>query len=194
MRHPGPESRCPGPAGTPHAAARRLTLNRRDGPPMAKTHRQLTVGEAALKGALAGALGGAAMLAAEALASRRLLSRDGSAPDEWGRVAAAVGRRTGTRVRGRPRAAAGVGLHLAYSALVGALYGIARTRGDLSGPAQSLLRSGLEYAGFRAERGFIPRRGRARLARHGARQGVLPLDAQGIFAMATSQLWKTLTK
>ena len=161
---------------------------------MATDEKQLSVGEAALRGALAGALGGAAMLAAEALASRRLISREGSAPDEWGRVAAAVGRRAGARVRGRSKTAASIGLHLAYSALVGAVYGVARSRGELSVPAQSLLKSGLLYAGFRAERGFLPRRGRARLRSHGAKQGILPLDAQDIFAMATSQVYRALAK
>ena len=161
---------------------------------MARSEKQLTVGEAALRGAIAGALGGAAMLAAEALATRRVVSRDGVAPDEWGRVATAIGRRAGTRLTGRPKVAASVGLHIAYSALVGAVYGVARSRGELSGPAQSLLRSGLLYAGFRAERGFMPRRGRARFARRGAKQGILPLDAQDLFAMATTQAYKMMTR
>jgi hypothetical protein len=160
---------------------------------MATRKKRPGLGEALVKGALAGLLGGTAMLVAEKLAERRVLSRAGSAHRQWERLAAAV---AGGRVRslsGRRRAFAGVGMQMAYSALLGALYGVTQGRASLSLPLQRFLQDGLMYAAFLSSRGFERKRPvRRRLARPGATRGLLPVTTDAVFAAATAYSFKAL--
>ena len=154
----------------------------------------LDLPQAALRGALAGAAGAAAMLVAERLAEHRLVSRSGTAWFEWGNVAAAAARRGGVRLRGARRAAAGVGMHLLAGAAIGALYGAARSRG-LSRPAQGVLESLLTYAAYLATLQRPPARGLIGVrARRRERKGVLPLSTHSVFGIATSRAFQALTR
>ena len=117
---------------------------------MAK-RRSLGAGQAALRGAVSGALAGAAMLVAE---------RIGEATDVYG--SAPTGRRWAKHLgRGRSRRAVATGwaTHIAYSALLGAAYGLVKSRGELSRPAESLLASALAYAAWLPNRSRLPKRG-----------------------------------
>ena len=117
---------------------------------MAK-RRPLGAGQAALRGAVSGALAGAAMLVAE---------RIGQATDLYGSTP--TGRRWAKHLgRGRSRRAiaAGWATHIAYSALLGAAYGLVKSRGELSRPAESLLASALAYAAWLPNRSRLPKRG-----------------------------------
>lgn len=107
--------------------------------------------QAALRGAVSGALAGAAMLVAE---------RIGQATDVYGSMP--TGRRWAKHLgRGRSRRAVATGwaTHIAYSALLGAAYGLVKSRGQLSRPAESLLASALAYAAWLPNRSRLPKRG-----------------------------------
>ena len=108
--------------------------------------------QAALRGAVSGALAGAAMLVAE---------RIGQATDVYGSTP--TGQRWAKHLgRGRSRRAVATGwaTHIAYSALLGAAYGLVKSRGQLSRPAESLLASALAYAAWLPNRSRLPKRGR----------------------------------
>lgn len=107
--------------------------------------------EAALRGALSGALAGAAMLVAERIGEATELARGPT-----------VGRRWASRLgqgRSRRGVAAGWATHIAYSALLGAAYGVVKNRNQLSRPAQQLLGSALAYAAWLPNRSPAPKRG-----------------------------------
>ena len=117
---------------------------------MAK-RRTLGAGQAAIRGAVSGALAGAAMLVAE---------RIGQATDIYGSTP--TGRRWAKHfggARSRRAIAAGWATHIAYSALLGAAYGLVKSRGELSRPAESLLASALAYAAWLPIRSRLPKRG-----------------------------------
>jgi hypothetical protein len=111
----------------------------------------MSVPEAAVRGALSGALAGAAMLVAERIGEATELARGPT-----------VGRRWASRLgQGRSTRAAAVGwaTHIAYSALLGAAYGVVRNRSQMSRPAQQLMQSALAYAAWLPNRSPLPRRG-----------------------------------
>ena len=107
--------------------------------------------EAALRGALSGALAGAAMLVAEQIGEATDIARGPTAGRRW---ASRFG-------QGRSRQALAVGwaTHIAYSALLGAAYGVVKNRNQLSRPAQQLLGSALAYAAWLPNRTQAPKRG-----------------------------------
>ncbi len=107
--------------------------------------------EAALRGAVSGVLAGAAMLVAEHIGEATDLARGPT-----------VGRRWATRLgQGRSKRSVAVGwaTHIAYSALLGAAYGVVKNRNQLSRPAQQLLGSALAYAAWLPNRTRAPKRG-----------------------------------
>ena len=136
-------------------------------------------GEAALRGALSGALAGAAMLVAERIGEATDLSRTPTIGRRW---AAHLGGGRSTRA-----VALGWATHIAYSALLGAAYGLVKSRGELSRPAESLLASALAYAAW------IPNRSRA--PKHGPR--VTKLTAQRspvLYSSALASGFRALAK
>ena len=119
---------------------------------MAMKRKRMGAPEAALRGAISGALAGAAMLVAEHIGEATNLARGPT-----------VGRRWATRLGQEGRSKRGVAIgwatHLAYSALLGAASGVVRTRGELSRPAEGLVASALAYAAWLPNRTQVPKRG-----------------------------------
>jgi len=113
--------------------------------------KRMSAPEAALRGALSGVLAGAAMLVAEHIGEATDLSRGPTAGRKW---ASRLG-------QGRSKRAAAVGwaTHIAYSALLGAAYGVIRNRSQLSRPAQHLAQSALAYVAWLPNRTPAPKRG-----------------------------------
>lgn len=162
--------------------------------PSRRSDESFDLSQAALRGAIAGAAGAAAMLLAERLAEHRVVSRSGTSWFEWGNRASSLARRSGHPMRGRRRAAAGVGMQLVFGAALGALYGAARSRG-LSDPAQGVLESLLAYGAFLSERQRPSARGLVRTrARRRERRGVLPVAAHDIFGAATARAFQALLR
>jgi PrsW family intramembrane metalloprotease len=108
--------------------------------------------EAALRGALSGALAGAAMLVAEQIGEATDLARGPNVGRRWAS-------RFGQARRPRRRIVVGWATHIAYSALLGAAYGVVRSRGQLSRPAQGLVASAIAYAAWLPNRTPAPKRG-----------------------------------
>ena len=117
--------------------------------------------EAALRGAISGALAGTAMLVAERIGEATDLARGPTAGRRW---ASRLGQGRSTRA-----IAVGWATHIAYSALLGAAYGIVRSRSQMSRPAQQLVQSALAYAAWLPNRSPIPRHG-ARLKKLAAQR------------------------
>jgi hypothetical protein len=129
---------------------------------MARKRNRTGAAEAALRGALSGALAGAAMLVAEHIGEATDLARGPTIGRRWAS-------RLGQARRSKRGVAIGWATHLAYSALLGAAYGVVRNRGELSRPADGLVASALAYAAWLPNRTPVPKRG-PRLKRLAAQQ------------------------
>jgi hypothetical protein len=123
--------------------------------------KRMSVPEAALRGALSGALAGAAMLVAERIGEATDLARGPTVGRRW---ASRLGQNRSTRAT-----AVGWATHIAYSALLGAAYGLVRSRSQMSRPAQQLVQSALAYAAWLPNRSPAPWRG-ARLKKLAAQR------------------------
>lgn len=134
--------------------------------------------EAALRGALSGALAGAAMLVAERIGEATDLARGPNAGQRWAS-------RLGQGRRSTRGAAIGWAAHITYSALLGAAYGVVRSRGQLSRPAQGVAASALAYAAWLPNRTRAPKRGR-RVKRLAAQR------SPALYAGALTGAFKTL--
>ena len=114
--------------------------------------KRMSAAEAALRGAISGTLAGAAMLVAEHIGAATNLSRGPTADRRWAS-------RFGQSRKRRRRVVVGWATHLAYSAALGAAYGVVRNRGNLSRPAEGLVASALAYAAWLPNRMPAPKRG-----------------------------------
>ena len=124
--------------------------------------KQMGAAEAALRGAISGTLAGAAMLVAEHIGEATNLSRGPTTDRRWAS-------RYGQRRKRRRRVVVGWASQLAYSAVRGAAWGVGRTRGKLSRPAEGLVASALAYAAWLPNRTSAPKRG-SRLRKLAAQQ------------------------
>ena len=114
--------------------------------------KRMSAAEAALRGAISGTLAGAAMLVAEHIGEATNLSGGPTADRRWAT-------RFGQGRKRRRRVVVGWATHLAYSAALGAAYGMVRNRGNLSRPAEGLVASALAYAAWLPNRTSVPKRG-----------------------------------
>ena len=154
--------------------------------------RELSVPEAALRGAAAGLMGGLAVLAADALAERRVLTSNGSMRAGWSRLARRAARRTGASLGERQQTIAGVAAHLLYSASLGALYGIVQSRLELSSELEAVVDAALLYVGALPAR--AQRRGPAGRRAPRLRKGIVPLHAHSVFPRAMSSAFRALAR
>ena len=158
-----------------------------------KARRRIGVGEAALKGALAGVAGGIAMLAAGELEAR------GAAGELGARVQEMAGgpRTRGSRQRRRPapasrQATANLVAQLSAAAAVGAVFGIVQSRFRLPEAAHGALLGGLAYAasasGAFAGAGLLAPPPNASL-----RDVLMPAGTHAVFGLATARAYDMLT-
>jgi hypothetical protein len=153
---------------------------------MARNAKDQSVLEAAMRGAASGFIGGAALLAACKLEERGLISPRDSRGPEWDRRIRGVARKRGIRLSRRGVTLAEVGGYLVYSALLGALFGIAGSRLPLTGAARSLLESSFVYAASVPISGAVPQRRRKRkVSPRSVRKPRLPVDAGDVGLAAT---------
>jgi hypothetical protein len=153
---------------------------------MKRTAKRLTVLEAAMRGAASGLIGGAALLVASELEKRGLITPRESRGPRWDHRIRGVARKGGMRLSRRGVTAAEVGGYLAYSALLGALFGVARSRLPLTGAARSFLESGFVYAASVPISGAVPHPGRKRKpSARSMRRPRLPMDAEDLGLAAT---------
>jgi hypothetical protein len=147
---------------------------------------------AAACGAAAGLIGGVALTALDRLVVPRLT---GGAHRErqWDDAVASALGRVGLRVSGRTRAVAGIATGLAYAAILGAGYGLARQRLRGSPAARGLLDAALVYGAsmMSPEPPRVPRGGR-RLSKRGA--ALRRVSSVSVFGRATTAAYKALSR
>lgn len=149
--------------------------------------REVGLLEAAGRGAVAGLVGGVAMTLLDRQVVPAMGRRDGHV-SRWDRQVARGAKRAGVQLQGRHRTIAGVATTLVYGAVIGAAYGVARTRLRDLEVARSVLDTGLVYAatlvaGEPAVRGRS-NRGKSSTAT-GARGAVQRGSGPAVFGRAT---------
>src|SRR4051812_33789690 len=123
----------------------RSLQNSRGGRDMGRKPEDLSVLEAVMRGAASGLIGGAALLVAARLEHAGILTnREGRGP-RWDKRIRGLGRKAGLRLPRRGVTVAEIGGYLAFSAFLGALFGVARRRLPLTTAARALLESGFLY-------------------------------------------------
>jgi hypothetical protein len=153
----------------------------------------LALTQAALRGAAAGLLGGAAVLALSWLVQRGVVSTDDTVDDEWERLIRNAARTAGISLTASQGRVARVAAQLTYSALLGAIYGVTRTRRAFPVALRAVLNSGLVHAASvpavaQAMSGRMPRRKRRQ-------KGLsLPLGTAALYGMTTSAAFSALER
>lgn len=161
-----------------------------------KRQRDVPLLEAAGRGALAGLVGGVAMTVLDRAVMPRVGGR--ATPDrEWDRQVTRGARRAGVRLAGSRRTAAGIATTLAYGALVGAVYGVARMRLRDLDAASGVLDAGLVYAATLVAGDPLARgrgiRGKSPRAR-GVRRAMEYGSGPAVFGRATMAAFRALTR
>lgn len=143
-------------------------------------------------GAAAGLIGGLALTALDRLVVPRLT---GGAHRErqWDDAVASTLARVGLEVSGRTRAAAGIATGLAYAALLGAGYGLARQRLRGSPAARGLIDAALVYGAsmMSPEPPRVPR-GARRLSKR--RAALRRVSSVSVFGRATTAAYRALSR
>jgi hypothetical protein len=153
---------------------------------------EISPAAAAAYGAAAGLVGGLALTALDRFVVPRVV---GGAHRErqWDDAVAGTLRRLGLRVSGRTRAAAGIATGLAYAALLGAGYGLARQRIRGTPAARGLLDAALVYGAslISPEPPRLPR-GARRLSKRGA--ALRRVSSVSVFGRATTAAYRALSR
>jgi hypothetical protein len=155
---------------------------------------ELGVRQAALRGAAAGVVGGTAVLLLSWLIHRGFVSAEDTLDEEWERVIRKVARRGHIELSARQLRLARMTAQLTYAALVGAAYGVARTRRALPTPLRAMLNSGLVHAAsVPVITGLAPKGGRRRKGQpkrkrsKAAAKGLsLPVGSAALYGLTTS--------
>ena len=147
---------------------------------------------AASCGAAAGLIGGLALTALDRVVVPRL-SGDTHREREWDAAVADALGRVGLQISGTNRAVVGIATGLAYAALLGAGYGLARQRLRGTPAARGLLDAALVYGAsmMSPEPPRVPR-GSRRLTKRGA--ALRRVSSVSIFGRATTAAYKALAK
>ena len=153
----------------------------------------MSVGEAALKGALAGVAGGAAMMLARPLEAKGLLPASERSGPEWERIVRSEARRRRIHLTELQITLLGSAVHLSYSALIGAAYGVVRSRTRVPDAAQGLVTSALVYAANFPAVGLVPRRGIAPPPKkQRPRKALTPVATHAVFGVTTAAAFRAL--
>jgi hypothetical protein len=111
------------------------------------------------RGALAGMAGGAALWVTERLGRATVLPAGTPAGGHAEQAVRFVAQERGADLGGAAAAAAGLGVQLAYCAILGAAYGTLRRRVELPAVADALLLAGVAYVAALSGGGIVPRLG-----------------------------------
>jgi hypothetical protein len=157
-----------------------------------RMRKEMSPAMAAVCGAAAGLIGGLALTALD----RVVVPRFGGGRQrerEWDDAVANTLARVGVRVTGGRRAAAGIATGLAYAALLGAGYGLARQRLRGTPAARGLVDAALVYGASLISP--EPRR-RLRGVKRDSKRGavVRHVSSVAIFGQATAAAYKALSR
>lgn len=164
-----------------------------DALPPRRRGRRPGLGESAAKGAIAGLIGGAAMMLAMKAEQKLLLSELQQSDPPPKRFVEAVAGGQGVSLSERQAMAAGMGVHMGYSALWGALYGVVQERLDPPELLHGLVLGGLVYAVNFPEWGLLPKVGvLPPPSQQDPREAAVPLIAHAVFGVATARAFDAL--
>lgn len=166
---------------------------RKDGPAARGRRRSSGVPKSALKGAAAGLVGGMAMMMAMKLEQRALLPEEQRTDPPPKRLVEALAREQAVPVTATQARAVGRGVHMGYSALWGALFGVVQDRVHPPEILHGLLLGGLVYAANFPEWGMLPRLGvLPPPSEQEPEQEVVPAVAHVVFGLATAKAFQAL--
>jgi hypothetical protein len=150
--------------------------------------------EAALRGAAAGVLGGAVMMMTMKAGARALLPEGEDREPPPKKLVETLARSSGVELSDVQATAAGMGVHLGYSALWGAVYGAVQSRLHPPDALHGLLLGGLMYATSFPSFGLLPRLGvLPPPTQQPLEKAALPLGAHLVFGVATSTAFRALS-
>ena len=151
------------------------------------------LGEAALKGAVAGVLGGAAMMMAMKLGQQALLPEGEQMEPPPKKLVETLAERQGVELSDNQAMAAGMGVHMGHSALWGAIYGAVQSRLHPPDALHGLLLGGLVYATNFPEFGLLPKLGvLPPPTQQPLEKAALPVGAHVVFGLATAAAFAAL--
>ena len=152
-------------------------------------------GEALLDGAVAGLIGGAAMMLLRPLAERTFLREGDEAESEWEHFVRTKAEDAGRHPSDGTVRAAGAGAHLGYAALWGALYGPAQRALDLPHLMHGLLFGGAVYAANFPKWGLMPALGvLPPTKKQDRRYAAIPVTTHIIFGIGTALAYSWLSR
>ena len=148
---------------------------------------------AALEGALAGLIGGAAMMAAMKGGAKVLLPEGETMEPPPKKLVETLAQNRGAQISDAQATAAGMGVHMGHSALWGAIYGVVQDRLHPPDALHGLLLGGLVYAANFPEWGLLPKLGvLPPPTEQSLEKAVLPLGTHLVFGLATATAFRAL--
>lgn len=157
-------------------------------------HDRLSLGQAALRGAVAGALGAVAMTAATQLESKALLPKGEKEKPIPEQVVEAVAAGGGLDLSDTQTKAAAAGAHLGYAALWGAVYGAVQSRLHPPDLLHGLILGGLTYAAGMPEWGLVPQLGvMPPPTQQSMEKAAVPIGAHLVYGVTTALAFDALS-
>ena len=157
------------------------------------TERRPSLGDAMLKGAVAGAIGAVAMMAAWKLEKETILPPDNLEEPPSEKIVDNLADRAGVHLSDAESLTAGVGLNLVASALVGALYGAAESRADVSPVLGGLALGGAVFALCYPSWGLLPQLGiQQPIFQSSLEATAVPIGANAVFGLTTALAFDAL--
>ncbi|MBA3658623.1 MAG: hypothetical protein H0W67_03415 [Gemmatimonadales bacterium] len=155
----------------------------------------MRLGEAVRTGALAGLGGAAAVTTANLIEQQLFLPRNEPFEIEPIEVAKTEARNAGHPLSTGGQWAAGTAAHLAYSALWGAIYGVAQRRLRLPHLLHGVVFGEIIWALNYPRWGILPQRGILPPAGERSRtRALIPLGTHAVFGLATAALFQLLSR
>jgi hypothetical protein len=147
----------------------------------------MSMTEAAIKGAIAGVIGGAALMLMEQLEHVLLLPRGDTTGTMGQQAVDAVAKSRGVELSKPASQIAGAAGQLAYCALLGAISGIAKRSSTRPAVVEGLATAGLAYAGSMSAGGLLPKLGAtAPPTGHSMEEAAVPVAAYLAFGLTTA--------
>ena len=151
------------------------------------SEQSISVTEAALKGAVAGVIGGIALIAMEQLEHVVLLPRGDTTGTMGEQAVEAVAKSRDVELSKPVSQIAGAAGQLAYCALLGAIAGVAKRRVGAPSLVDGLATAGLAYAGSMSAGGLLPKLGvTAPPTGHSMEETAVPVGAYLAFGLTTA--------
>lgn len=158
-----------------------------------RRRRRTGIADSAVKGAIAGLVGGMAMMMAMKREQRALLPEEERTDPPPKKLVKAVAQKQAVEIGETQAMTAGMGMHMGYSALWGAVYGVVQNRLRPPDLLHGLVLGGLLYAANFPEWGLLPRVGA--LPPPSAQepvQAAIPVMAHAVFGITTAKVFEAL--